>query len=92
MCTVVNGDIGGHQEKQSTTARLVEAPAAVFEITLKFLEKDLPKYKMLDGLTYHPGNAVQVLAETRAGIPKYQGGPIGFEEWKFKVFGKVANI
>ena len=47
---------------------------------------------MLEGLTYQPGSSVQVLAETRAGIPKYKGGPLGFEEWKFKVLGKVANI
>ena len=47
---------------------------------------------MLDGLTYQPGNTFQVLAETRAGIPKYSGGPTGFEEWKFKVLGKVKNI
>ena len=47
---------------------------------------------MLDGLTYQPGNVAHVLAETRAGIPKYQGGHSGFEEWKFKVLGKVANI
>ena len=48
--------------------------------------------RMLDGLTYQPGNVAHVLAETRAGIPKYQGGPTSFEEWKFKVLGKVANI
>ena len=47
---------------------------------------------MLEGLTFQPGGSSQALAETRAGIPKYKGGPLGFEEWKFKVLGKVANI
>ena len=47
---------------------------------------------MLEGLTFQPGGLSQALAETRAGIPKYKGGPLGFEEWKFKVLGKVANI
>ena len=47
---------------------------------------------MLDGLTFQPGGGTAVLAEPRAGIPKYRGGPHGFEEWKFKVLGKAANI
>ena len=32
------------------------------------------------------------IPETKAGVPRYRGGPSGFEEWKFKVLGKVSAI
>ena len=46
---------------------------------------------MLEGLTFQSSGQPH-LSETRAGIPKYKGGPYGFEEWKFKVTGKVKNL
>ena len=46
---------------------------------------------MLDGLLYRPDSAVTT-HETKSGIPKYTGGPIGFEEWKFKIEGRIAAL
>ena len=45
---------------------------------------------MLDGLLYHAAKVDT--QETKGGVPKYRGGPAGFEEWKFKILGRVKSI
>ena len=46
---------------------------------------------MLDGLLFQPAGT-ETTQQTRAGIPIYRGGPVGFEEWKFKIIGRVQSI
>ena len=46
---------------------------------------------MLDGLLFQPAGT-ETTNQTRAGIPIYRGGPLGFEEWKFKIRGRVQSI
>ena len=46
---------------------------------------------MLDGLLFNP-SGTETTNQTRAGIPIYRGGAFGFEEWKFKILGRVKAI
>ena len=45
---------------------------------------------MLDGLLFNP-SGTETTNKTRAGIPVYRGGAFGFEEWKFKILGRVRS-
>ena len=46
---------------------------------------------MLEGLIFQP-SGTETTQQTRAGVPIYRGGPLGFEEWKFKILGRVQSI
>ena len=46
---------------------------------------------MLDGLLFQPPGT-DFSQQTRAGIPIYRGGAQGFEEWRFKIQGRVRAI
>ena len=46
---------------------------------------------MLDGLLLNP-SGTETTNQTRAGIPMYRGGAFGFEEWIFKILGRVKSI
>ena len=46
---------------------------------------------MLDGLLFNP-SGTETTNQTRAGIPIYRGGALGFEEWKFKILGRAKAI
>ena len=46
---------------------------------------------MLDGLLLNP-SGTETTNQTRAGIPMYRGGAFGFEEWKFKILGRVQAL
>ena len=46
---------------------------------------------MLDGLLFNP-SGIETTNQTRDGIPIYRGGAFGFEEWKFKILGRVKSI
>ena len=46
---------------------------------------------MLEGLVFQPPGT-ETTQQTRAGVPIYRGGPLGFEEWKFKILGRVQSI
>ena len=46
---------------------------------------------MLDGLLFQPAGT-ETTQQTRAGIPIYRGGAVGFEEWRFKITGRVQSI
>ena len=46
---------------------------------------------MLEGLLYNPAGE-DAAPQTRSGIPIYNGSAIGFDEWKFKVLGRVHSI
>ena len=46
---------------------------------------------MLEGLLFQ-ASGTEITLQTRAGIPIYRGGPLGFEEWKFKILGRVQSI
>ena len=46
---------------------------------------------MLDGLLFQPAGT-ETTHQTRSGIPIYRGGPVGWEEWKFKIIGRVNSL
>ena len=46
---------------------------------------------MLEGLLFQP-SGTETTHQTRAGIPIYRGGALGFEEWKFKILGRAKAI
>ena len=46
---------------------------------------------MLEGLLFQP-SGTETTHQTRAGIPINRGGALGFEEWKFKILGRVRPI
>ena len=46
---------------------------------------------MLDGLLFQPAGT-DASHITHAGVPIYRGGAVGFDEWKFKILGKVSSI
>ena len=46
---------------------------------------------MLDGLIFQPPGT-QTTQQTRQGVPIYGGGAQGFEEWQFKIEGRVKAI
>ena len=46
---------------------------------------------MLDGLFFQAAGT-DTSHSTRAGVPIYRGGAVGFEEWKFKIQGRVKSI
>ena len=53
--------------------------------------KSLSEAKMLDGLIFQPPGT-QTTQQTRQGVPIYGGGAQGFEEWQFKIEGRVKAI
>ena len=45
----------------------------------------------MDFFLFQPAGT-ETTNQTRAGIPIYRGGPLAFEEWKFKILGRVHSI
>ena len=60
-------------------------------VTCFFLLPAAFELGVVAGLLFSASNSAHV-PETKAGVPRYRGGPSGFEEWKFKVLGKVSAI